>query len=193
MPIVVGASLFDLSVGDSSSRPGPEAGYAACQRARPGPFEVGHVGAGTGANSGKWRQPGELGPGGLVSATRRHEDLVVSALVAVNASGDVLSRRGRGERELPQALTTFGPHPLESTTIGVVVTNAPLDKMGCFLVAQSAQDGLARAVEPVHGATDGDAMVAAAVGGIAPVPSELVRLLAGRATADAVGSLSESD
>jgi L-aminopeptidase/D-esterase-like protein len=67
----------------------------------------------------------------------------------------------------------------------VVATNATLDKLGCLLMAQSAHDGLARALEPVHATVDGDAFVAAAVGGVA-ASVDHVRLLAARAVEDAV-------
>jgi L-aminopeptidase/D-esterase-like protein len=73
----------------------------------------------------------------------------------------------------------------ENTTIGVVATNATLTKGDCLLVAQSAHDGMARALEPVHTAVDGDAVVAASVGGV-EAPLERVRLLAARATERAI-------
>jgi L-aminopeptidase/D-esterase-like protein len=68
----------------------------------------------------------------------------------------------------------------ENTTIGVVATNARLDKVGCLLVAQAAHDGLARALEPAHAAGDGDAVVAAATGAV-DAPLDRVRVLAARA------------
>ena len=88
--------------------------------------------------------------------------------------------------------TPAGPKPatfgaLESTTIGMVVTNAALTKAGCFLVAQSGHDGLARAIEPAHTTVDGDAIVAAALGEV-EAPVDLVRFLAARAVAEAVRS-----
>ena len=88
-------------------------------------------------------------------------DLVVAALVAVNAFG----RPGATSADDPSRHTIVR-EPFGSTTIGVVVTNANLDKVACHLVAQSAHDGLARAVRPSHTRVDGDAFVAAAsVGG----------------------------
>src|SRR3954469_16309552 len=65
VPIVVGASLFDLAVGDASVRPGPAEGRAACQTAREGEPETGPVGAGAGATVGTWRGPEHARPGGL--------------------------------------------------------------------------------------------------------------------------------
>jgi L-aminopeptidase/D-esterase-like protein len=87
----------------------------------------------------------------------------VSCLVAVNAFGGP----GRDD-DVPDDLAQraqFHPAPVGNTTVGVVVTNAALDKLGCFLLAQSAHDGLARAIFPAHTRFDGDAFVAASVGG----------------------------
>ena len=183
VPIVVGAVLFDLAVGDPSVRPGPEAGYAACATADAGPVELGAVGAGTGATVAKWRGRDHARPGGLGSASRWDGDLVVGALVAVNAFGEVLAPGQRPGRAVP--VDTAGAFGAESTTLGVVATNARLDKVGCLLVAQSAHDGLARVLDPVHTSVDGDAVVAAATGGVATAVDR-VRALAAGAVEDAV-------
>jgi L-aminopeptidase/D-esterase-like protein len=181
VPIVVGMVLFDL-VG-AAGRPGPDAGYAACVAAGSGPVACGRVGAGAGATVGKWRGPEAARPGGLGSAAVRHGDLVVGAVVAVNAFGDVA---GAGPEPPVDAMATGAAAAFaESTTIGVVATNARLDKCGCLLVAQSAQDALARVIVPPHALVDGDAFVAAATGDC-EAPVEVVRVLAGRAVADAV-------
>jgi L-aminopeptidase/D-esterase-like protein len=182
VPIVVGAVLYDLGVGDPKVRPDAAAGYAACEAAADGAIEVGAVGAGTGATVAKWRGPEGTRPGGLGTATEREGDVVVSALVAVNAVGD----RAGGERPTwpPASPMVAG----ENTTIGVVVTNAALDKLGCLFVAQGGHDGLARALDPAHAAVDGDAVVAAATGHVA-APAELVRILAARAFEAAILSV----
>jgi L-aminopeptidase/D-esterase-like protein len=181
VPIVVGAVLFDLLVGDGSVRPDAAAGLAACVAATDGSFDVGTVGAGTGGTVGKWRGPDHVRPGGLGTATERHGDLVVSALVAVNAWGDV--RREFDPASLPAAPVV----PFGNTTIGVIATNARLDKTACLLVAQSGHDGFARALEPAHAVSDGDALVAAATGEV-DAPLETVRLLAARAVESAIRS-----
>ena len=161
VPIVVGAVLYDLGVGNPAVRPRALHGYEACESAVAGAFATGRVGAGTGATVAKCRGPEGVRPGGLGTATRLGpEGLVVSALIACNAWGDV---RGAS----PGAVTVPASAPgqaLTNTTIGVIVTNARLDKLQCLLVAQSGHDGLARALEPVHAAVDGDALVAAATG-----------------------------
>ena len=180
VPIVVGAVLYDLAVGDPSVRPDAAAGYAACVAAVDGAYEVGPVGAGTGATVGKWRGPEAARPGGIGTNAQREGDLVVAALVAVNAFGD---------RWTSEAVPTVEqPAAFENTTIGVVATNATLDKVGCLLVAQGGHDGLARALEPAHATVDGDALVAAAVGGV-EAHVDRVRVLAARAVEQAVLSV----
>jgi L-aminopeptidase/D-esterase-like protein len=178
VPIVVAAALYDLGVGDPRVRPGPREGRAACESAREGEAAGagGAIGAGAGATVGRWR--GQQHPAGLGGALERDGELVVGALVAVNAFGDVRA----GERPPPAAPA---PAPFESTTLAVVATNGRLTKAECLLVAQSAHDGLARALEPVHTQFDGDATVAAATGAV-DAHVEQVRLLAARAVEDAV-------
>lgn len=182
VPIVVGAVLFDLLVGDPSVRPGAAEGYAACVDARAGSVASGAVGAGAGATVGKWQGVEQARPGGLGTAALYHDGLVVGALLAVNAFGDVAGSRpdsGAGA----EGLDLGGA--FVNTTIGVVATNAALSKLDCLLVAQSAHDGLARALEPAHASVDGDAVVAAAVGEV-EAPVERVRFLAARAVERAV-------
>jgi L-aminopeptidase/D-esterase-like protein len=187
VPIVVGAVLYDLWVGASSARPDAAAGYAACVAARDHDVEYGAVGAGTGATTGKWRGEEATRPGGVGSASHRFGDLVVGALVAVNAYGDVIPP-GEAPPDVALEATRLVAVPFaENTTIGVVATNARLDKTGCLLVAQSGQDGLARAVVPSHALADGDAIVAAATGEV-DAPLGVVRALAVRAVENAVRS-----
>jgi L-aminopeptidase/D-esterase-like protein len=149
-------------------------------------FAVGRVGAGAGATVRKWTgDVADVRPGGLGSASVSDGPLVVGALLAVNAVGDVRGdAAAAAERpRLPVAPEAFG----ENTTIGVVATNAALDKVGCLLVAQSAHDGLARALDPAHLTVDGDAVVACAVGGV-DAPVDRVRVLAALAVEQAVRS-----
>lgn len=177
VPIVVGMVLFDL--GDHRVRPGPAEGYAACVAASADPVASGRVGAGTGATVAKWRRAAR--PGGLGSAAMARDGLVVGAMVAVNAFGDVVAP---GE-PVPEPPDELAASPFTNTTIGVVATNARLDPTGCLLVAQSGQDALARTIVPAHTLVDGDALVAAATGEV-DAPVELVRLLAVRAVEQAV-------
>jgi L-aminopeptidase/D-esterase-like protein len=168
VPIVVGLSLFDLLEGDGSVRPGPAEGRAASEVASE-EVQVGRVGAGTGAMVGTWRGRGRARPGGIGMAVVRRGDLVVVALLAVNAAGDV-GRSGISEAIADGTFVDW-PEPggelfdaRGNTTIGMVVSNASVGREGCLLMAGSAHDGLARAVFPPHTRSDGDALVAAATG-----------------------------
>ena len=203
VPIVVGLSLFDLLVGDGSVRPGAAEGRQAADAASAGPVEVGPVGAGTGATVGKWRGREHARPGGLGAATMREGDLVVSALVAVNAFGDIDDGTPVAERFGDPGVTGGGFGPVAvgvvdgeaadafgNTTIGLIVTNATLTKLDCHLVAQSGHDAFARALAPAHTRVDGDAIVVAATRSYAAdTPVDLVRLLAVAAMEQAIRSL----
>ncbi len=210
VPIVVALALFDLMTGDPRVRPGADAGYAACVAAvdAAGDVPTGTVGAGTGATVAGPGDPGRAArvrpprePGGIVAASVRVDDLVVAALVAVNAAGrpgDPSAAAVERARATLAARTDDGPGPdgfgaagMQAgvqTVIGLVATNARLDKLGCLLVAQGAHDGLARAVFPPHTGADGDAFVAAATGAVG-ADADTVRMLAVHVVADAIGSL----
>ncbi len=181
VPIVVGLGLFDLAVGDGSVRPTAADGRFAAEAATTAPPALGAVGAGTGATVAKWRGPGHRRPGALVSATIRSGDVVVSALVALNAFGEP------GATPADVLDSTTGD-AFQNTTIGVVATNATLDKVECHLAAQSAHDGLARSVAPSHTAADGDAFVVAATGRVG-CDANLVRTMAIAAVEEAIASL----
>jgi L-aminopeptidase/D-esterase-like protein len=196
VPIVVALGLFDLTVGDGRVRPGAHEGRLAAQAALAalaagsGDCAVGRVGAGTGATIAKWRGREHAKPAGLGGAVLRHDDLVVAALVAVNAVGEI-------DDGTTSAAVTGGTFdgwprdvdaPFTNTTIGVVVTNARLDKAACRLLAESGHDGLGRALYPAHTRFDGDALVAAAVG-LVDAPLEEVRLLTVSAVESAVRSV----
>ena len=168
VPIVVGLSLFDLLEGDPTVRPGPAEGRQAAEEASDDPA-IGPVGAGAGATVGTWRGRDHARPGGVGLAVARRGDLVVAALLAVNAAGDV----GDPAQSAAVADGVFAgwPEPevgplvgRSNTTIGAVVTNARVSTHACLLLAQSAHDGLARAVFPSHTRMDGEALVAAATG-----------------------------
>lgn len=189
VPIVVGMSLFDLGVGDGSVRPGAAQGLAAATSATVGEIELGKVGAGTGATLGKWWGKEAATDGGIVSATLRAGDLIVSALVAVNALGAVSDGT-----EITDPGPPAGPPKAElgdafaNTTIGVVATNAKIDKVTCHLAAQSGHDGLARALLPAHSAADGDALVVLATQEVEANAAH-VRVLVQQAVAAAVRSI----
>jgi L-aminopeptidase/D-esterase-like protein len=184
VPIVVTLGLYDLATGDGSVRPGPHEGYAACEAATAEDPALGRVGAGTGATIAKWQGRDGARPGGLGGAVVRHGDLVVAALVAVNAYGDILEP-GDDTIRIPAPPIETAEAAFANTTIGVIVTNATLTKGECLLVAQSGHDGMSRALSPTHSTADGDALIAAATGMVA-AEVEPVRSLAAAAVERAI-------
>lgn len=193
VPIVVGLSLYDLTEGDGSVRPGSDAGYAAARMASDALPSLGRVGVGTGATMNKWRGAENREPGGLGGALLQVEDVLVGALVAVNAAGEF------NDGSVQQALIdgTYEHRPANpfsdskdgeahtNTTIGVIATNAMLDKVACFRVARSGHSGMARALLPAHTDSDGDALVVGASGQV-EADFNLVRLMAAAAVETAV-------
>ena len=183
VPIVVGMSIFDASV--AGTPPTYAAGEQALAAALRGdPFEAGAIGAGAGATTGKWRQ--RLDPGGLGLARGSVGAASVVAIVVVNAWGDVIGSDGRpvfgSDASEPSAESPFGLN----TTVGVLLTDARLDKNDCFLLAQSGHTGYARAIHPAHSRYDGDAVVALATGDIADANLDLLRVVAADTMAAAI-------
>lgn len=174
VPIVPGAVLFDLPVGDARIRPDAEAGYQACLAASRQPPEQGNVGAGAGALVGKLFGLARAMRGGIGSASVTLDGVTVGALVACNALGDVIdpdtgqviagARTADGTALLNirrAILAGETPQPLlagTNTTIGVIATDAILTKAQAHRLAQVAHDGLARSINPVHTLSDGDAL-----------------------------------
>ncbi|UPK73263.1 P1 family peptidase [Nocardioidaceae bacterium SCSIO 66511] len=189
VPIVPTLALFDLAVGDSTARPTAASGYAAAQATTGEQLLAGRIGAGAGAYVSHWRGPDGRRPAGLGHAVCRLDDVVVEALCAVNAFGDV-DTGGPVSFDPVRALpaTSGFDAGRAHTTIGLVVTNAALSKVGCRVMAQGAHDGLARALVPPHTRFDGDAFVAAATG-VVEAHVDVVRLLALSAVADAIRSV----
>jgi L-aminopeptidase/D-esterase-like protein len=203
VPIVPSAILFDLGVGDASIRPGADCGYAAARAAGAGPVDEGNVGAGAGATVGKLLGSKRAMKGGLGSASiQLPGGLVVAALVAVNAVGNVTDpATGRfiagartddgGSIADLRAWLRKGPaagaRPLENTTLGVVATNARLTKAQATRIAQMAHDGYARAIYPSHLTSDGDTIFALATGAhAASADVNVIGSAAADATADAI-------
>jgi L-aminopeptidase/D-esterase-like protein len=203
IPIVPAAVLFDLAVGDWQARPGPAEGEAACLAAATAEGPMGNVGAGMGATVGKTAGPERMMKGGLGWAVVETGPLVVGALAAVNAGGDVLEEDGSvlagarvpgGARtairerlagRLEDGALTEAVPPGGSTTLGLVATNATLTKIEVHRVAVQAHDGMARAVRPVHTSFDGDTVFALAVPRVEAV-MDLVAFLAEEALAAAI-------
>jgi L-aminopeptidase/D-esterase-like protein len=179
VPIVPAAVLFDLALGSSAVRPDAQAGYEACLAATGGPVEEGSVGAGTGATVGKLRGLKWAMKGGLGTASQTIAGgVVVGAVVAVNALGDVLdwrtgemlagARKSDGgflnSSEAVKGGAEQDGLPFGNTTIGVVATNAGLGKQEANKLAQLACNGYAYAVRPAS-MLDGDALFAVSTGG----------------------------
>jgi len=180
VPIVVGAVLYDLSIGRSDVRPDAAAGYAACRAAKSGRIAQGSVGAGCGATVGKALGMERAVKGGIGTASEGTADgIIVGALVAVNCLGEVVDPdSGRilaGPRdEKGGFLSTLdilqrGPASALSggfanSAIGVVATNARLNREQAYRLAVMAHDGLARAVRPAHTPVDGDLFFSLATG-----------------------------
>lgn len=205
VPIVVGAILFDLGIGDDPTvRPGADCGYAAAAAASTGPVEEGSVGVGAGATVGKVRGLERAMKGGVGSASiTLPSGLTVAAVVAVNAVGDVIdpstgrvvagvrTEDGTGLADarsllLEAATVRDGPSGA-NTTIGVVATNAALTQAQVTKVAQMAQDGLARTIYPAHTPSDGDTVFSLATGRfVGEAPLGTVGALAAEVTAQAI-------
>jgi L-aminopeptidase/D-esterase-like protein len=180
VPIVCGAVLFDLAVGDCRIRPDREMGYQACRNAGNGTCAEGNVGAGTGATVGKILGAARAMKSGLGCHAIRVGALKIGALVAVNCLGDVIDPE-TGERLaglLNENLTGLADTEAVmikayadkknlfagNTTIGVIATNALLTKPQAAKLASMAQNGYARTMRPAHSMFDGDTIFTMATG-----------------------------
>ena len=205
VPIVPAASLIDLNVGNNPKiRPTADCGYAAARAASTAPVVEGNVGAGAGATVGKSAGAGRAMKAGVGStAIRMPDGLIVAALVAVNAAGDVIEpatgkvvagvRTADGKSLADaRALLTSGaikqPARLgENTTLAVVATNATLSKTQVTKVAEMAHDGFARALYPSHTMGDGDTIFALATASqSAAADVSRIGALAAQVVADAI-------
>lgn len=192
VPIVPAAILFDLNLGRGDIRPTPEMGYRAAAAANTGMVAEGNVGAGTGATVGKIFGPKSAMKSGLGTASLAiGAGVVVGAIVAVNAFGDVIDPQTgeivAGARavdvgvlhlgakgyfantlELMKSFagrTVLGFATKTNTVIAVVATNAKLTKSEANKMAQMAHDGIARVIRPAHTMLDGDTVFALSTGG----------------------------
>ena len=163
VPIVPAAVLFDLGVGDPAARPDAEAGYRACQ-ASSDEVEEGSVGAGTGATVAKLAGPDGASKGGLGTASAQDGELVVGALAAVNALGEVLDEDGEVLAGVRGGLPGEGPVGPFNTTLAVVATNARLSRERAHLLARASHEGLTAAIRPAHTPWDGDCVFTLATG-----------------------------
>lgn len=201
VPIVCGASLFDLELGDPRCRPDKQMGYEACLNAGGGLVAEGNAGAGMGAAIGKFHGAEHMMKSGIGVYGLQIGDLQVAALVAVNALGDVIDMHtgrilagllnedntGFSNTEAAMASVYAQNKNLFSgnTTIGCIITNAMLNKNQANKVASIAHDGLARAIRPAHTMVDGDTIFAMATGEVQAMP-DAVGILAAEVMAAAI-------
>lgn len=178
VPIVPAAILFDLEVGDATVRPDAAMGYRACQNAASPMVSQGNIGAGTGAAVGKMFGIKRAMKGGIGTASLDlGGGVVIGALIAVNAYGDILDftanrliagmlgQNGALTDTMATMKTFMGRKVLQfssshNTVIGVVATNAKLNKEQINKVAQTAHNGLAQTIRPAHTMFDGDTIFA---------------------------------
>ena len=189
VPIVCGASLFDLVVGDPKCRPDKAMGYAACKAAGTCEPAQGNVGAGTGASVGKFLGPDRMMKSGLGIYAVQLGEVQCAAVVAVNALGDVIDY---DSHQRIAGILTEDKSALDSTekimyaeigqdrnvfsgntTIGCVITNAKLNKDQANKLASIAHNGYAKAISPVHTSADGDTIFVVATGEVEVGPDAL--------------------
>lgn len=191
VPIVPSAILYDLGIGQADVRPDSTMGYQAAASASSAPPNEGNVGAGTGASVGKMFGANlSMKSGEGTASMDIGGGVVVGALVAVNAWGDVVDpdsneiiaglRSGKvgpvrvGGKEYFADTLTMMKKPAgrslmklatrANTVIGVIATNAKLTKAQATKVAQMAHDGLARTIRPAHTVLDGDTIFTLSTG-----------------------------
>lgn len=172
VPIVPSACLFDLIVGDATCRPNKEMGYQALVDAEKNDPQQGIIGAGTGATVGKLCGPDRAMKSGLGIHAEQYGDLIVGAVVAVNALGDIfdiethlplaglLNEEKNALSSTSATIKAMAEMPFNvfqgNTTLGCIVTNAVLTKAQAKKVSMMAHNGYARAICPVHTSADGD-------------------------------------
>jgi len=180
IPLVPAAILFDLGFITHEVRPTPEDGYAACRNAGED-FDLGCVGAGTGATVGKLKGMDRAVKAGIGTACIRVAGgQLVGALMAVNAVGSIVDpasgrivagpRTGDPDSPFEDSLDILVNQPRKprgfftNTVIGVVATDAALDKRAASRLAVAGQDGIALAARPAHTSSDGDTVFSLATG-----------------------------
>jgi L-aminopeptidase/D-esterase-like protein len=177
VPIVVGAVIFDLLVGDPKARPNGDAGYAACQAATR-EAEIGSVGAGTGATVAKAADGSQARPGGVGIASAEVERATVGAVAVANSVGGIWDdERHEWVAPLTEWDRASNLLPGANTTLAVVMTDAQLTKEQANRIAMVAHDGMARAVRPAHTMYDGDTAFCLATGAVA-APYDAIEVVA---------------
>lgn len=185
VPIVAGAVIFDLPIGDPRARPDRDAGYAACTAATDEPG-IGAIGAGIGASVAKGGDGSQIRAGGVGIVGASAGNASVAAVMVVNSVGGIWDDdRGEWVAEFTAWDRASRLVPGTNTTIGVVVTDAKLTKEQANRIAAVAHDGIARAIRPSHTMYDGDTMFCLATGAVS-APYDAVEAVAVEAVAKAI-------
>ena len=204
VPIVCGASLFDLTVGNPKIRPDKEMGYLACLNSEKNePVKEGNYGAGCGASVGKILGPQYAMKGGIGASAIQINDIQVGAIVAVNACGNVVDYKTNeqlagiydqqhkciipADEVILKQIANIHKLPSGNTTIGCVITNVKLDKAQCTKIAGIAHNGYARAIHPVHTMSDGDTIFVLSTNEIEIMP-DAIGILATEMIAKAINN-----
>ena len=200
VPIVPAAVIFDLKAGNAHVRPDKQMGYDACLAASSGKILQGNEGAGTGATVGKILGSESRMKGGVGSASVILGDgLIVGAIVAVNAFGDIRNPdtgqilagplingqpSDTSEILIANVNTTYG-FKRENTTIGAVATNADISKTQLTKMAEFATNGLIKTITPFGSSVDGDTVFALSYGN-KKANTDLLGIMAAKAMSEAV-------
>ena len=200
VPIVCGASLFDLTLGNPKVRPDKKMGYQACVNSEMNEFIQGNHGAGTGASVGKLLGFDMAMKSGIGTYGVQIGDLQVACVCAVNACGNVVDYKSNEplagvynpklNKLIPYEDLLLKMNELRklqdgNTTIACVVTNAKLSKAQCTKIAGIAHNGYARAIHPVHTMSDGDTIFVLSTNEVEVMPDE-VGILATEVIATAI-------
>lgn len=202
VPLVVQSDLFDLTVGDARARPDAAMGYEAARRALEAPnYRDGNYGAGCGATVGKCAGMDTCMKSGIGSFAVQLGALKLGAVVAVNALGDIFDwktgRKAAGllkqdksgfrstEELMRERLAPIENRFVGNTTLGVVMTNAAMDKTQLCKLAAMARNGYARSIRPVNTSVDGDSIYAVSVGTV-DADRDLVGTLAAEVMCEAI-------
>ena len=202
VPLVVQSSLFDLTVGDTFTRPDVKMGYEAAKQALDAPnYRNGNYGAGCGCTVGKIGGMETCMKTGIGSYAVQIEDLKIGAVVAVNALGDIFDwKTGEQiaglltedkkafrstEEVLRGSIERVENRFVENTTLGIIITNAEFDKAALCKIAGMAHDGYARSIRPVHTSADGDSIYAVSAGDV-KADRDVIGVLAAEVISEAI-------
>ena len=180
IPLVCSSCIFDLVVGSPDAFPSQQMAYEACVNSEKNALCAGNIGAGQGATVGKYNKSPNMMKSGLGTFAVEIGELQVGALTVVNAIGDIRENGRIIAGVLSESQTMFADaeklmindcHIVRdyftgNTTLAVIVTNAAFTKTQMNKIAAMAQNGMARAISPVHTTADGDSVYAVSTGGI---------------------------